>query len=127
MIGSDATALAPDGPLAREVFYGAYTWASWFWRRMVRETRTFTAQEAIRRLAGLPADTFGIHGRGYLRLGYKADLIAFDPERFGETGNVSEPNRLAVGMSQVLVNGVPTLRDGLLTGARGGEVLRRGA
>ena len=46
----DASTLAPDGPLASEVFYGAYTWASWFWRRMVRETRCFTREAA--RLAG---------------------------------------------------------------------------
>ena len=35
--GSDATTLAPDGPLAESFFHGAYTWASWFWRFMVRE------------------------------------------------------------------------------------------
>ena len=33
--GSDATTLAPDGPLAESFFHGAYTWASWFWRFMV--------------------------------------------------------------------------------------------
>src|SRR5262249_9509801 len=32
MVGSDATALALDGPLAGKVFHGAYTWAAWFWR-----------------------------------------------------------------------------------------------
>ena len=35
--GSDATTLAPDGPLAESFFHGAYTWASWFWRFMVNE------------------------------------------------------------------------------------------
>ena len=34
--GSDATTLAPDGPLAESFFHGAYTWASWFWRFMVQ-------------------------------------------------------------------------------------------
>ena len=32
MPGSDATTMAPDGPLAGRVFHGAYTWAAWFWR-----------------------------------------------------------------------------------------------
>ena len=40
--GSDATTLAPDGPLAESFFHGAYTWASWFWRFMVREERLLT-------------------------------------------------------------------------------------
>ena len=37
MPGSDATTLAPDGPLAGAVFHGAYTWAAWFWRAIVCE------------------------------------------------------------------------------------------
>ena len=35
--GSDATTMAPDGPLAGEVFHGAYTWAAWYLRFCVRE------------------------------------------------------------------------------------------
>jgi hypothetical protein len=38
---------------------------------------------------------------------------------------VFEPNLLADGMKHVIVNGVRTLRDGSLTGERGGMVLRR--
>ena len=124
MIGSDATTLAPDGPLAGETFYGAYTWAAWFWRRMVRETATFTPAEAVARLTALPARTIGLSDRGRLAPGLAADIIAFDPARFGETGTVATPNRLAEGMRHVLVNGIPTRRDGTPTGARGGQVLR---
>src|SRR5207302_6755040 len=45
LIGSDATALAVDGPLAASTFLGAYTWAGWFFRRFVRETGTFRSEE----------------------------------------------------------------------------------
>jgi N-acyl-D-aspartate/D-glutamate deacylase len=124
LIGSDATALAPDGPLAGEIFHGAYTWAAWFWRRMVRETRSFTRAEAIRRLSGLPADVFALPERGRIAPGMKADIAIFDPDGFGERGTVESPNLLATGMRHVLVNGVATLRDGASTGARAGEVLR---
>lgn len=124
LIGSDATALAPDGKLAGEVFYGAYTWAAWFWRRMVRETGSFTRAAAIRRLAGLPADVFGLTDRGRIAPGLRADIVVFDPDRFGEQGTVEHPNRLATGMRHVFVNGAPTLADGALTGARAGAVLR---
>jgi N-acyl-D-aspartate/D-glutamate deacylase len=125
MIGSDATTLAPDGPLAGETFHGAYTWAAWFWRRMVRELRIMSAEEAIRRLAAMPAATMNLADRGILREGARADVVAFDPASFGETGTVDEPNRLAVGMRHVFVNGVATLRDGVRTTVRGGRVLRR--
>ncbi|MCS6854439.1 MAG: amidohydrolase family protein, partial [Elioraea sp.] len=52
---SDATTLCPDGPLAGSAFHGAYTWAAFFWRRMVRETAALAPEEAIRKLTALPA------------------------------------------------------------------------
>jgi N-acyl-D-aspartate/D-glutamate deacylase len=125
MPGSDATTLAPDGPLAGQVFHGAYTWAAWFWRFMVRETRLLTPQEAVRRLTALPAERLGLTDRGILRPGAPADVAVFEPETYGERGTAYEPNQLAVGMRHVLVNGVATLVDAEETGDRGGRVLRR--
>jgi N-acyl-D-amino-acid deacylase len=123
--GSDATTLAPDGRLAESFFHGAYTWASWFWRFMVREERLLSPEDAIHRLTGQPAERIGLSDRGVLREGARGDVVVFDPARFRERGTVFEPNLLADGMRHVLVNGVPTLRDGMLTGDRGGMVLRR--
>ena len=52
-------------------------------------------------------------------------MTVFDPDRFAERGTTFEPNQLAQGVHHVLVNGVHTLRDGELTGDRGGKVLLR--
>ncbi len=123
-VASDATALAPDGPLAGSTFHGAYSWAAWFYRRMVRETETFSPAEGVRKLSGLPAERLGLSDRGRIRKGACADIAVFEAEAFGETGTTFEPNRISAGMRHVLVNGVVSLRDGQLTGARGGEVLR---
>ena len=125
MVASDATALAPDGPLAGSAFHGAYTWASWFYRRMVRELGVFTPEEGIRKLSALVAERFGLAGRGVIRQGACADLAIFDPATFGETGTTFEPSQTAKGMVHVLVNGVVSMRDGRLTPERGGAVLRR--
>ncbi len=124
MVGSDATTLAPDGPLAAEIFHGAYTWAAWFYRRIVRELGDLTPAEAVERLAALPARVLGLSDRGTLTQGARADIVVFDPERFGERGTVEQPNRLAEGMIHVVVNGTPTLVDGAPTGQRNGHVLR---
>ena len=127
-IGSDATALAPDGPLADSSFHGAYSWASWFFRRMVRESKTFTCEEAIHKLTGLPAAAIGLADRGLLKRGHRADIAVFDPSLFGDRATMFEPNQVAVGMVHVIVNGVVAMRDGALTGERSGRVLRsRGA
>lgn len=125
MVGSDATTLCPDGPLAGAVFHGAYTWAAWFYRRYVRELGALTLEEAVRRLTGLPARRLRLRERGVVREGARADLAIFDPAAFAERGTLEAPNVPATGMAHVLVNGVVTLRDGAPSGARAGRVLRR--
>lgn len=124
---SDATALAPDGPLAGASFMGAYTWASWFWRFMVRDTGRLTPEEAVYRLSGLPAEIVGLSDRGLLKPGMRADVVVFAPETFADTGTTFEPNQIATGMRHVVVNGAVTLCDGALTGERAGAVLRKRA
>jgi N-acyl-D-aspartate/D-glutamate deacylase len=123
--GSDATTLGPDGPLAGSFFHGAYTWAAWYWRFVVREQRLLGPAEAVHRLTGAPAERIGLSDRGVLRPDARADVVVFDPDELAERGTTFEPNRLAAGVRHVLVNGVLTLRDGRLTGDRAGEVLRR--
>jgi N-acyl-D-aspartate/D-glutamate deacylase len=124
--GSDATTMAPDGPLAGQVFHGAYTWAAWYIRFCVRDGKVLSLPEAIRRLTGAPAARLGLSDRGVVRTGARADLAVFDPQAFRDQGTTFDPSRLASGMDTVIVNGAVTLGDGTLTGARNGTVLRRG-
>ena len=125
-IGSDATALAVDGPLAGTDFLGAYTWASWFFHRFVTQTKQFGLEQAVEKLTARPAERMGLTDRGRLAEGLKADIAIFDPSEFGETGTLDSPSKLAVGMNHVIVNGQPVLRDGVMTGYRSGRVLRFG-
>jgi N-acyl-D-amino-acid deacylase len=125
MPGSDATTLAPDGPLAHSVFHGAYSWASWYFHFMVQERKLLTAAQAVQRLTQMPARRLGLSDRGQIAEGYRADVAVFDAEKFQATATTFEPNQLARGMRHVVVNGVHTLRDGSLTGSRGGQVIRR--
>jgi N-acyl-D-amino-acid deacylase len=123
--GSDATTLAPDGPLGDTWFHGAYTWASWFYRFMVRDEGLLTPAQAVHKLTLQPAARLGLTDRGRLAPGSFADVAVFDPARFAERGTTFEPNQLADGVVHVVVNGVQTLRDGSETGERAGRVLRR--
>jgi N-acyl-D-aspartate/D-glutamate deacylase len=125
MPGSDATTLAPDGPLADSVFHGAYTWASWYFHFMVHERKLLTPAQAVQRLTQMPARRLGLADRGMLKEGNRADIAVFDAGTFQATATTFEPNQLARGMKHVVVNGVHTLRDGSLTGSRGGQVIRR--
>ena len=125
-VGSDATALGADGPLAGTDFLGAYTWASWFFRRFVTQTKQFGLEQAVEKLTSRPAERMGLTDRGRLAEGMKADIAIFDPNEFRETGTLDSPSKLAVGMYHVIVNGQPVLRDGVMTGCRSGRVLRFG-
>ena len=125
MPASDATTLAPDGPLANSVFHGAYGWAGWFYRFMVRDRKLLSPEAAITRLTSQPAAVLGLSDRGRISPGYRADIVVFDPTAFADRGSVFEPNQLATGVRHVVVNGIATLTDGTLTGVRAGSVLRR--
>jgi N-acyl-D-amino-acid deacylase len=92
---------------------------------MVREERLLSPAAAVHKLTAQPAARLGFPDRGLLRPGMRADVAVFDPERFAERGTTFEPSRIADGVVHVLVNGVHTLRNGELTGDRGGTVLRR--
>jgi N-acyl-D-aspartate/D-glutamate deacylase len=125
MVVSDATALCTDGPLAGSVFHGAYTWASWFYRRFVREKRVFTPEAAVRKLTSQPAARLGLADRGVVEAGRWADIAVFDPVGFAEQGTLEQPNQLAHGMVHVLVNGEIEMENRRLTSRRAGRVLTR--
>jgi N-acyl-D-aspartate/D-glutamate deacylase len=92
--------------------------------RYVREQEVLSLEEAVRRMTSLSMEQLGQSERGLLREGKLADLVAFDPERVMDLATYQDPHRFSVGMVHILVNGVPVLRDGSLTGARPGRVLK---
>jgi N-acyl-D-amino-acid deacylase len=73
----------------------------------------------------LPARTFAFSDRGLLRPGYAADLVIFDPDRVQDKATFEAPHQYSEGFDWVLVNAVIMVEDGKLTGARGGQILRK--
>jgi N-acyl-D-amino-acid deacylase len=55
-----------------------------------------------------------------------ADLVVFDPATVADPASYADPHHYAAGVSDVIVNGVPVIREGTLTGNRPGGALRRG-
>ena len=93
--------------------------------RLTREHTTLAPEQAVRRISGLPADTFGLEKRGYIREGYFADLCVLDWDNVGETGDFLHPYRPNTGIAYVLINGIVALRGGRATGAFGGRLLKK--
>jgi N-acyl-D-aspartate/D-glutamate deacylase len=102
---------------------------------LVRRRRWFTVEEMVHRLADVPARLYGLHDRGRLGPGYRADLVLFDSAtvRPGPAELVADlpggARRFvarAVGIDRVLVGGVDIVVGGELTGDAPGRVLRAG-
>ena len=122
--GSDAGSLATEGVFLKSKTHPrAYGNFSRLLGRYVRDEKLIPLEEAIRRLAALPAANLGLDRRGLLREGMFADVVAFDPLTIADRATYAEPHQYSVGMKHVLVNGTPVLVDGEHTGAKPGRAL----
>jgi N-acyl-D-amino-acid deacylase len=92
--------------------------------RYVRELKLLRLEDAVRRMTSLPATTFRLRDRGWLRPGAFADVVVFDPARVQDEAQFNDPHRYARGFAAVLVNGTVVVRDDVHTGARPGQALR---
>jgi dihydroorotase/N-acyl-D-amino-acid deacylase len=125
-VGSDAGSPTPaqraQGTAVHPRAYGTFARVAGHY---VRDERLFTLDEAVRKMTSQAADRANLHDRGVLRPGMKADVIVFDPARIADTATFENPHQMAVGVSDVVVNGVAVLREGNMTSALPGRVLRR--
>jgi len=71
----------------------------------------FSLEDAVWKLSGAPAARFGLKDRGKVEEGGYADLVIFDQEAIQDHATFAEPHQLSGGVSEVLVNGVPIIRD----------------
>ena len=90
----------------------------------VREENVIPLPEAIRKMTSLPARATGLFTKGIIRPGMDADLVIFDPVRVASRATFETPKRFPVGISTVIVDGVPVVEDGETTGATPGSVCR---
>jgi N-acyl-D-amino-acid deacylase len=90
----------------------------------VRGDHAWTLEQAVQHLAAHAARRFGLHDRGFLRVGMAADVVVFDSETIADRSTYKDGRRLAVGMDEVLVNGELVLHDGERTAALPGRALK---
>jgi N-acyl-D-amino-acid deacylase len=122
--GSDAESMAPEGVFLKSMPHPrAYGNFARLLGRYVRDEKVISLPEAVRRLSSLPATNLGLDRRGFLREGYFADVVVFDPAVIADRATFEAPHQYSVGVKHVLVNGVPVLRDGEPTGALSGRAL----
>jgi N-acyl-D-amino-acid deacylase len=89
-----------------------------------RDEKVIPLQEAIRKLAYLPATNLKLNKRGALLKGYYADVVVFDPKTVTDHATYTKPHQYATGVTDVFVNGVQVLKDSQHTGATPGRFIK---
>jgi N-acyl-D-aspartate/D-glutamate deacylase len=93
--------------------------------RYVRERGVLTLENAVWKMSGFPAARLGLADRGQIAVGRKADIVVFDDRTVIDRADFANPHQFSEGFRDVVVNGVPVMRNGQLTGDRPGRALRR--
>ncbi len=125
-VATDGIAVSPTGPLGpfavHPRYYGTFPRVL---ARYVREEHLLPLEAAIRKMTSLPADRFGLVGRGRIEEGAFADLVVLDPSRVEDRATYERPHAFPDGIETVVVNGrIAWSADA--PAERAGRSLRRG-
>lgn len=99
--GTDETARPVDDSLGRSHPRGFGS----FPRFITMAAKSAPLEEVIRRVTSMPAEFFGLRGRGRIREGYAADMVLFDPDKLASRADFLHPHTPAEGIHTVFVSG----------------------
>jgi N-acyl-D-amino-acid deacylase len=118
---SDGSSQVKDSSVPHPRSYGTFP------RKIGRyaiEDKLVPVEKAIRSASGLPADILKLPERGYLKAGYFADVVVFDPKTYRDIATYDQPHQHATGVRYLFVNGREAIADGQPTAVLAGRVLR---
>jgi N-acyl-D-aspartate/D-glutamate deacylase len=106
--------------------------SSYFLATWVRERQVWSLEDGVRQLTQVPAALLGFHDRGTLQVGKWADMMIFDPDEIGPLrkafvhdlpGGIGRYKAFGKGVHATIVNGVPIVLEGELTGRLPGRIV----
>jgi len=100
-----------------------------YFRKMVREHRGLTWEEAVRHTTLIPAQVFGFARKGRIRVGMDADVVVFEPDHLTDTAKFpgfGRPDAAPEGIRYVIVAGEVAAQNGKMTGVMAGRALAAG-
>jgi len=118
---SDGTSMMPAKTVPHPRSYGCFPRKIGFYS--IAE-QVIPVEKAIRSATGLPADILELPERGYLKVGYHADIVVLDPKTFRDKATFDDPHQYATGVRYLFVNGQLAIDDGKRTEALTGKALR---
>jgi N-acyl-D-aspartate/D-glutamate deacylase len=118
---SDGSSQTPGDSVPHPRSYGCFARKI---GRYVIEDGVLPIETALRSASGLPADVLRLPQRGYLKPGYFADIVVFDPKTYRDRASFEKPHQYAVGVRYLFINGVLAVSNGKHTGSLPGRALR---
>jgi N-acyl-D-aspartate/D-glutamate deacylase len=106
--------IASDGEVGHPRNAGCY---SRVLAQYVREKKTLTLMEAVRKMSLMPAQmlersTPAAKRKGRLQEGADADIVVFDPQTISDRATFDKPMEPSVGVHYLLVAGTVLIDDG---------------
>jgi len=97
-----------------------------FLGKYVRDDRVCDFYAGIRKITSMPAERLRLDGRkGYLKEGYDADIVIFDPERIIDKATFDHPQLAPDGIEWVILDGKIAARGKEILDGTCGRYLRR--
>ncbi len=93
-------------------------------KKYAQERKTVTVQHVIRSQTSLPAEIMKWDDRGWIKVGYRADINVLDLKNIETKTSISNAHQYCNGVKYLLINGELVIDEGEYTGARPGEVLK---
>ncbi|EGW35894.1 amidohydrolase family protein [Desulfosporosinus sp. OT] len=115
-IGSDGIPTGKSHPR----LYGTYPK---FLGEYVRDKKLMTWAEGIKRITGDPARRLNLINKGFIKTGYCADLVVFDPEKINAPEDYTKSFNLPIGVNFTLVNGHVAVSNGEILTTEAGKLI----
>jgi N-acyl-D-amino-acid deacylase len=123
--GSDEGSYTPQGIFLKSNAHPrAYGCFARVIGKYTRDEKLLSLQQAIYKLAKLPATHIKLQKRGELKAGNYADVVIFDPATVQDHATYDKPHQYSTGVVDVFVNGVQVLKNDDHTGALPGRFLK---
>lgn len=93
--------------------------------RYIRQKGILSREEGIRRITSMPAQRYGLQGKGWIREGYDADLVLFDYDHIQDQADYLSPFKPNIGIHSVYIRGELVVENNNPTDVRNGKYLRK--
>ncbi len=93
-------------------------------KKYALERKTVSVSHVIRSQTSLPAQIMNWDDRGWIREGYKADIVILDLDNIVTGASISQPHQYSEGVEYLFINGQVVLDQGKWNGKLPGKVLK---